>query len=84
MSKKKSKKTFEVKCVVVGNPGTGKTCIVQRLAFDTFIDNPESTVSAANFLETIQYGNTTLKMEVWDTAGQEKYMALNKIRKKIS
>ena len=51
MSKPESGKTFEVKCVVVGNTGTGKTCIVQRLAFDTFIDNPESTVSAANFLK---------------------------------
>ena len=79
MSKPESGKTFEVKCVVVGNTGTGKTCILQRLAFDTYIDNPEPTVSAANFFETIQYGNTTLKMEVWDTVGREKYMALNKI-----
>ena len=79
MSKPEGGKTYEVKCVLVGNPGTGKTCIVQRLAFDNFIENPGSTVSVANFLETIQYGNITLKMEVWDTAGQEKYMALNKI-----
>ena len=79
MSKPESGKTFEVKCVVVGNTGTGKTYILQRLAFDTYIDNPEPTVSAANFVETIQYGNTTLKMEVWDTVGREKYMALHKI-----
>ena len=79
MSKPESGKTFEVKCVVVGNTGTGKTYILQRLAFDTYIDNPEPTVSAANFVETIQYGNTPLTMEVWDTVGREMYMALNKI-----
>ena len=79
MSEQEGEKVYETKCVVVGNPGTGKTCIVQRLAFDNFLVNPDSTVSASNFLHILHYGNTTLKMEVWDTAGQELYMSLNKI-----
>ena len=50
MSEQEGEKVYETKCVVVGNPGTGKTCIVQRLAFDNFLVNPDSTVSASNFL----------------------------------
>lgn len=37
MSKPEGGKTYEVKCVLVGNPGTGKTCIVQRLDLITLL-----------------------------------------------
>ena len=79
MSEHEGEKVYEAKCIVVGDPGTGKTCIVQRLAFDNFLENPDTTISASSFLHVLQYGNTTLKMEIWDTAGQELYMSLNKI-----
>ena len=48
MSEQESEKVYEAKCIMVGNPGTGKTCIVQRLAFDNFLENPETTISASS------------------------------------
>lgn len=49
MSEENKKKVYSVKCVVVGDSGTGKTCITSRLAFDNFSDNPGATIGASNF-----------------------------------
>lgn len=79
MSEEGNQKSYNVKCVVVGDSGTGKTCIAQRLAFNNFTDNPESTIGASNFTHLIEFGDTSLKLEIWDTAGQEAYRSLNRI-----
>ena len=44
-----------------------------------FDDNQESTVDASCLDQTVQVGNQRVKLVIWDTAGQEKYHALNKV-----
>ena len=79
MSEENNQKSYNVKCVVVGDSGTGKTCIAQRLAFNNFTDNQESTIGVSNFTYLFEFGDTSLKLEIWDTAGQEAYRSLNRI-----
>ena len=71
-----------IKVVLVGSCGCGKTSIITRLVSNTFSEEYISTEGGAyNQIDFTypQFDNKTLNMEVWDTAGQEKYRSLTKI-----
>ena len=61
--------------------GVGKTCIINK--FTTGIYDPETVTSiTAQFIsKTIEFKDykQTIKFDIWDTAGQEKYKSLAKI-----
>ena len=70
------------KVVLLGESGVGKTCIIARFINNTFEDNLISTTGASYAGKTMtfdEYGGKSIKFEIWDTAGQEKYRSLTKI-----
>ena len=70
------------KVVLLGESGVGKTCIIARFINNTFEDNIMSTTGASYAGKTMtfdEYDEKSIKFEIWDTAGQEKYRALTKI-----
>ena len=70
------------KVVLLGESGVGKTCIISRFINNTFEEGLMSTNGASYASKSAtfpEYGNRTIKLEIWDTAGQEKYRALNQI-----
>ena len=70
------------KVVLLGESGVGKTCIIERFVDDIFEEGKILT-SIASFRSKImtfeKFQGKSIKFEVWDTAGQEKYRALNRI-----
>ena len=71
-----------VKAVLLGESGVGKTCIISRYTNNTFEDNIMSTTGASYAGKTMafdEFQGKSIKFEIWDTAGQEKYRALTKI-----
>jgi small GTP-binding protein len=64
-----------MKVVLVGDTRVGKTCLLTRLTTNAFRD-AAATVGAAFQTHTVatQFGARTL--QIWDTAGQEKYRSL--------
>ena len=72
----------EFKIVVLGESGVGKTSIIQRYTKDKFDDAQISTKCASFDTKVIkidEFKETYIKLNIWDTAGQEKYRALSKI-----
>ena len=70
------------KVVLLGESGVGKTCIIARFINNTFEDNIMSTTGASYAVKTMsfdEFNGQSIKFEIWDTAGQEKYRALTKI-----
>ena len=70
------------KVVLLGESGVGKTCIISRYINDTFDENGMSTTGASYVGKNMtfdEYGGRSIKFDIWDTAGQEKYRALTKI-----
>jgi small GTP-binding protein len=69
----------EYRVVVLGATSVGKTSIINSLTADSF-DPKESTTVAASFVRhEVTVGDTTVVMQIWDTAGQEKYKSLSRI-----
>ena len=68
----------QIKVVLLGESGVGKTCIVQRFAHDKFNEDSTSTLGAMFISKILDLPeqNTTIKYQIWDTAGQEKYRSL--------
>ena len=69
------------KVVLLGESGVGKTCIISRYVNNTYDEKSETTNGASyasKIIELEQY-KQSLRFDIWDTAGQEKYRSLTKI-----
>ena len=68
------------KVVLIGESGVGKTCIISRYISGTFDSNTTSTNGASYCSKNVKYENLgkNLLLDIWDTAGQEKYKSLTK------
>ena len=72
---------LQCKIVLIGESGVGKTSIINRYISDTFSPVLTATPGASFATKTVflkEY-NQSIKFEIWDTAGQEKYRALAKV-----
>lgn len=69
---KRNVQTLRVKLVLLGSSGVGKSSLALRFVKDEFrMTSP--TVGCAYLTRVVHLSNVTLRFEIWDTAGQEKY-----------
>lgn len=64
------------KVVVLGESSVGKSCLIERATRNTFSNQSVPTVGASQSCLTISTPNGMVTLDIWDTAGQEKYRAL--------
>ena len=67
-----------IKITLIGDSGVGKTCIIGRFTSDQFDENSLSTEGVSYSKIEYYYENKILNLDLWDTAGQEKYRSLGK------
>lgn len=65
--------SFIFKIILIGNSNTGKTSLINRYINNTFDDKYMCTVGVDFMMKKIQVDNIDLKLQIWDTAGMEKY-----------
>ena len=71
---------IENKVVLIGETSVGKTCILTQFIDNKFIDFTESTIAAQFCQKKFEFpGGKSIILDIWDTAGQEKFRSLNKI-----
>ena len=77
---KKKEEQQEIKIILVGEPFTGKTSLINTAIGLKFEENKEMSTATANFVpkEFIIDGKSYLT-NLWDTIGQEKFRSLTKI-----
>lgn len=64
--------------VMIGDSGVGKTCLVERFVHNRVPDDVMPTVGHEFSQKIIATGKgVEFAVQVWDTAGQEKYKALS-------
>jgi small GTP-binding protein len=62
--------------VAIGDSSVGKTCLVSRLMEDRFDLNESMTVGANWQLYVQDFNSDRVELQIWDTAGQEKFRSL--------
>ena len=64
------------KIIVIGNAGVGKSCLSMQATKKKFENNDLATVGFEFFVFNMKYKNKVLKLQIWDTCGQEIYRSL--------
>ncbi|XP_017773514.1 PREDICTED: ras-related protein Rab-43 [Nicrophorus vespilloides] len=67
---------FLFKIVLIGDCGTGKTCVVQRFKNGTFIERHGNTIGVDFSMKTVMVDGKKVKLQIWDTAGQERFRTI--------
>jgi small GTP-binding protein len=65
-----------VKVVLVGDTKVGKSCILARFVQGTFDRNMPPTIGAAFLAKVVTTAGGPVRLQLWDTAGQEKFRSL--------
>ena len=69
---------YNYKIIIIGDSGVGKTCLTYRATSGEFREKIAATIGFEYFPFVVKYKNKILKLEIWDTCGQEAYRSLIK------
>ena len=64
------------KIIFIGNASVGKTSIINSITGHKFKDEYEPSIGIDFFSKTIKYKSNNIKLQLWDSAGQEKFKSL--------
>ena len=75
---KEDKKNSDLhfKLIVIGNSGVGKSCLSLRATQDIFKEDFISTIGFEFFSFHLKINDKIVKLQIWDTCGQEIYRSL--------
>lgn len=64
------------KIIVVGDSGVGKSCLTLKATKNVFEDNYNATVGFEFCTFNVRIDGKVIKLQIWDTCGQETYRSL--------
>lgn len=70
---------LQIKVVLLGAASVGKTCLVSRYVHDRFTSNYQNTIGAAFVSKKIEALGKKVTLNIWDTAGSERYQSMTKM-----
>ena len=69
---------YSVKFIIIGNQSVGKTNIVHRFAKGEFSNEYSITLGLDYISQNIQIGDKLFLLQLWDTAGSERFRSVTK------
>ena len=70
---------FVFKILLLGDSEVGKSCFLMRYSDNVFVENYITTIGLDYKLKTIKLDSgKVIKVQLWDTAGQDKYRTIAK------
>lgn len=64
------------KIIFTGDSGVGKTSIINSIMGQKFSAEYEPSIGVDFFSKTVRYKGRLIKLQIWDSAGQEKFRSL--------
>ncbi|KAI5172873.1 Ras-related protein Rab-1A [Nematocida sp. LUAm3] len=74
----KEKECMQLKLLIIGESGVGKTSILQRFIENTFQRGFTSTIGIDFRSKKIEVDGEEVELQLWDTAGQERFFSITK------
>ena len=79
MKEPSSKIFYQFKIILLGDSGVGKTSLLNRYMSEEFIPNKPCTINADFKMKSMIIDqNSSAQITIWDTCGQEKYLAMTR------
>lgn len=69
---------YVFKYIIIGDPSVGKSCILNQFLNGAFTDDYDITVGVEFGAKTIDIGNKKVKLQIWDTAGQDSFKSITR------
>ena len=66
------------KILIIGESGVGKTCFLLRYAENSFVANHLLTIGIDFKIKVIEIEGKNIKLQIWDTAGQDRFRTITK------
>ena len=76
---KKEKEQIDLKTILLGESGVGKTSLIKVITGKHFSENVPATYMNYYVEKTFEINNNNYKIKIWDTIGQEKFRTLTKL-----
>jgi small GTP-binding protein len=67
------------KVLVIGDGGTGKTCLIRRYIHSVFNATSKATIGVDFALKVLAMKNRTVTLQLWDIAGQERHGQMTRV-----
>ena len=64
------------KIIVIGDSGVGKSCLTSKAAKNSFEEYYQATVGFEFLTFNLKLDDNVIKLQIWDTCGQEIYRSL--------
>eukprot|EP01017_Pseudomicrothorax_dubius_P043253 TRINITY_DN716_c0_g7_i1.p1 TRINITY_DN716_c0_g7~~TRINITY_DN716_c0_g7_i1.p1 ORF type:complete len:226 (-),score=26.83 TRINITY_DN716_c0_g7_i1:71-748(-) len=72
----RSEHDFLFKVVLIGDSAVGKSSILIRFTDNTFTEYYKNTIGVDFKIKSLQLDNRLVKLQIWDTAGQEQFKTI--------
>ena len=78
MSNNKENNNYDMifKIVLIGDSSVGKTNILSKYILDEYDPDTQATIGVELSTKNYTFDNNEVKVQIWDTAGQEKYRSI--------
>lgn len=67
-----------VKFIIIGDSGTGKTCLLRQFLDSKFPRTSTHTLGVEFGCKKLTIGDKKVKIQIWDTAGQERFRSVTR------
>ena len=67
---------IKFKIIVIGDASVGKTNIIKAYTTNSYNENTKPTLGVEFYTKTFEINKDYVMVEIWDTAGQEKYQSV--------
>ncbi|NWU29544.1 RAB7B protein, partial [Dyaphorophyia castanea] len=69
-------KKVDLKIIIIGALGVGKTSLLHQYVHKTFYEDYRTTLGASILTKVLAVDNSALKLQIWDTGGQERFRSM--------
>ena len=73
MKAKKQDYDYLLNIIIIGSAGVGKSALMNRFVDDQYLENYNPTIGVDFKIKSIDANQKKVKMQLWDTAGTEKF-----------